>query len=178
MRADRSGYGGGASRGRARDALDSMGLALPEPLEMPAPNRRPYFVAGNALYLSGHGSALLDEAVGPARIGKVPSEVSLEDAAGVAQAVALKMLATVQAALGDLDRVEQVLKITGFVNCDPDFEAPNRVLDGASDLFLRAFGAEAGRHCRSAIGAGALVARQSVEVEGIFLIRPSGPAPE
>ncbi len=150
----------------------SMGLRLPAPLEMPAANRRPYFLTGNTLYLSGHGSALLDDSVGPARIGKVPSEVSQSEATAVSRAVGLKMLATVKQALGCLDRVSQVLKITGFINCDPDFEAPNAVLNGASDLFLEVFGEQTGRHCRSAIGAGALVARQSVEVEGIFLVKP------
>ncbi|MEM7695404.1 MAG: RidA family protein [Pseudomonadota bacterium] len=151
--------------------LAAAGHRLPAPLVMPAANRRPFFCAGEVLTLSGHGSALLDEAVGPARIGKVPSEVSVEDAIRVAEATALKMLATVEAAIGDLERVRQVLKITGFINADPDFEAPNAVLNGASDLFVLAFGAERGCHCRSAIGAGALVARQSVEIEGSFLVR-------
>ena len=161
------------SRSRLEEKLQALGLALPAPLEMPSPNRRPYFLAGTTLYLSGHGSALLDDEVGPSRFGKVPSEVSLEFATMVAEAVALKMLATVRDAIGSLERVEQVLKITGFINSDPGFEAPNAVLNGASDLFYRVYGPDAGRHCRSAIGAGALVARQTVEIEGIFLIRPS-----
>jgi hypothetical protein len=156
---------------RVEAILSVEGMVLPQPLVMPAPNRRPWFLAGQTLYLSGHGSALLDEAVGPARIGKVPSEVSQTDAARVAEAVALKMLATIRDALGRLDTVAQVIKLTGYVNCDPDFEAPNAVINGASDVFLTVYGPEAGRHCRSAIGAGALVARQSVEIEGIFLVR-------
>jgi len=151
--------------------LSAGGLVLPQPLVMPSPNRRPWFLAGQTLYLSGHGSALLDEAVGPARIGKVPSEVSQADAGRVAEAVALKMLATIRDAVGRLDAIAQVVKLTGYVNCDPDFDAPNAVINGASDLFLAVYGPEAGRHCRSAIGAGALVARQSVEIEGIFLVR-------
>ena len=153
--------------------LAERGMTLPEPLRMQAPNRRPFLLAGATLHLSGHGSALLDEAVGSARIGKVPSEVGVEAATRVAEAVALKMLATVKAALGRLNRVAQVAKITGFVNADPGFEAPNAVLNGASDLFLDLYGPEAGCHCRSAIGAGALVARQSVEIEGVFLVRPT-----
>ncbi len=156
---------------RIEAILSAGGLVLPQPLVMPAPNRRPWFLAGQTLYLSGHGSALLDEAVGPARIGKVPSEVSQADAGRVAEAVALKMLATIRDAVGRLDAIAQVVKLTGYVNCDPDFDAPNAVINGASDLFLAVYGPEAGRHCRSAIGAGALVARQCVEIEGIFLVR-------
>jgi hypothetical protein len=156
---------------RIEAILSARGVVLPQPLVMPAPNRRPWFLLGQTLYLSGHGSALLDESVGPARIGKVPSEVSQAEAARVAEAVALKMLATIQNAVGRLDTVAQVVKLTGYVNCDPDFDAPNAIINGASDLFLAVYGPEAGCHCRSAIGAGALVARQSVEIEGIFLVR-------
>ena len=156
--------------GTVERRLREAGHALPGPLVMPAANRRPFLLVDRTLYLSGHGSALLDEAVGPARFGKVPSQCAPEAAERVAEAVALKMLATIREAVGRLDRVRQVVKLTGFVNCDPDFEAPNAVMNGASDLFVTAFGPEHGRHCRSAIGAGALVANQSVEIEGIFLI--------
>ncbi|MCC5983024.1 MAG: RidA family protein [Rhodobacteraceae bacterium] len=155
---------------RIEAKLMARGFSLPEPLRMPASNRRPWFLAGRMLYLSGHGSALLDDAVGPKRIGKVPTEVSVADAQAVSEALALKMLATIRAALGRLDRVTQVVKLTGFVNSAPDFEAPNTVINGASDLFHDLYGPEAGCHCRSAIGAGALVARQSVEIEGIFMV--------
>ncbi|MEM8665598.1 MAG: RidA family protein, partial [Pseudomonadota bacterium] len=93
-----------------------------------------------------------------------------EAAQAVARAVAIKMLATIADAIGSLDRVAQVLKLTGFINAEADFEAPNQVMNGASDLFVEAFGPERGRHCRSAIGAGTLVGRQSVEIEGIVLV--------
>ena len=112
---------------------------------MPSPNRRPCLVAGSTLYLLRHSSALLDDAVGPSRFGKVLSEVGLESAAMVAEFVALKMLATIQVAWGCLDRVEQVLKITGCINSDSGFETPNSVLNGASDPFYRVYGPDAGQ---------------------------------
>ena len=168
-----SGFGDRVNRSRSEETIQPLGLALPAPLAMPSPNWRPYFLAGSTLYPSGHTSALLDDAVGPSRFGMVLSEVGLESAAMVAEAVALKMLATIRAAMDCLDRVEEVLRITGFINSDPGFETPNSVLNGASDLFYRVYGPDAERHCRSPIVAGALVAWQSVEIEGIFLIGPS-----
>src|SRR4028119_1795216 len=113
---------------RIEAILSAGGWVLPQPLVMPAPNRRPWILVGQTLYLSGHGSALLDESVGPARIGKVPSEVSQAEAARVAEAVALKMLATIRDAVGRLDTVAQVVKLTGYVNCDPDFDAIGRAV--------------------------------------------------
>ena len=153
--------------------LASMGLALPAPLQLPSSNRQPFVRVGGMLYLSGHGSALLaDESL--ARRGKVPSEVSEEEAHRTARGVALKMLATIRQALGSLDRVAQVVKLTGFVNADPEFEAPNQVINGASDLFYELYGETAGRHARSTMGVAALVGRQCVEIEGIFLVGGGG----
>ena len=149
--------------------LSAMGLTLPAPLKLPSSNRQPFMRVGRTLYLSGHGSGLLeDESL--TRRGKVPSEVSEQEAYRSARGVALKMLATIRQAVGSLDRVAQVVKLTGFVNADPDFEAPNQVINGASDLFYELYGETAGRHARSTMGVAALVARQCVEIEGIFLL--------
>ena len=166
-------FGDRVNRSRSEEKLQALGLALPAHLAMPSPDRRPCFLAGSTLCLSGYGFALLVDAVGPSRFGKLPPEVSLESATMVAEAVAQKMLATTRAAMGSLDPVEQGLTVTEFINSDPGFEAPNSVLNGTSDLFYRIYGQDAGRHCRSAIGAGALVARQNVEIEGIVLIGSS-----
>ncbi len=155
--------------GAVEAKLAALGLELPGPLQLPSSNRQPFMLVGRTLYLSGHGSALLeDESL--KRIGKVPSEVSQEEACRTARGVALKMLTTVKQALGDLDRVAQVVKLTGYVNAEPDFEAPNAVINGASDLFYELYGQTAGRHARSTMGVATLVARQCVEIEGIFLV--------
>lgn len=154
----------------AEQKLGELGLALPSPLELPSPNRTGSMQIGNMLYLSGHGAALLeDDSV--VRRGRVGDDVSLEQAYQTARALALKMIATVKHAIEDLDRVERVVKILGMVNAVPEFDAHNKVVDGASDLFYEVFGPQVGCHCRSSVGVAGLVANQPVEIEGTFLIR-------
>ena len=153
--------------------IEDLGLTLPDPLVLPSPNRSSGVLVGKMLYLSGHGAALLeDESV--IRRGKLGAEVSQEDGYRTARALALKMMATVKHHIGDLDRVERVVKILGMINALPEFETHNKVLDGASDLFFEVFGPEIGCHGRSSVGVGGLVADQPVEIEGIFLIREPG----
>lgn len=150
--------------------LSDMGLTLPAPLVLPSPNRTSAVQVGSMLYVSGHGAALLeDESV--KRRGKVDLDITEEEATATARALALKMMATVKQHVGDLDRVEKVVKILGMINAHPDFERPNAVLNGASDLFYEAFGPEIGQHARSSVGVETLVDRQPVEIEGTFLIR-------
>ena len=120
--------------------------------------------------MSGHGAALLeDETV--ERRGKVDLDITEEQAYATARSLAIKMIATVKHHIGDLDRVERVVKILGMINAHPDFERQNRVLNGASDLFFEVFGPEVGCHARSSVGVDGLVDRQPVEIEGTFLIR-------
>ena len=150
--------------------LAELGIVLPAPLVMPSKNRTSSVLVGQMLYLSGHGAALLeDESV--RRRGKVDVDITEEEAIATARAVAVKMLATVKHAVGDLDRVARVVKILGMINAHPKFERQNRILNGASDLFYEVFGPEAGCHARSSVGVDGLVDCQPVEIEGIFLIR-------
>jgi len=154
---------------RVEARLKDLGIALPAPLELPSPNRSASVAVGQMLYVSGHGAALLeDESV--KRRGKVDLDITEAEAHATARALALKMIATVKHAVGDLDRVEQVVKILGMINAHPDFERQNKVLDGASNLFFEVFGPQVGCHARSSVGVEGLVARQPVEIEGIFLI--------
>ena len=150
--------------------LTSMGLSLPDPLVLPSPNRTSAVQVGNTLYVSGHGAALLEDDTVKRR-GKVGIDISEDEAYATSQALALKMIATVKHHIGDLDRVAKVVKILGMINSHPDFERPNAVLNGASDLFYEAFGPEIGQHARSSVGVETLVDRQPVEIEGIFLIQ-------
>ncbi|MEM7300232.1 MAG: RidA family protein [Pseudomonadota bacterium] len=151
--------------------MAQLGLTLPAPLVLPSENRTSAIQIGEMLYVSGHGAALLeDESV--QRRGKVDLDISVEEAKATAKAVALKMIATVKHHVGDLDRVARVVKILGMINAHPDFERQNKVLDGASDLFFEVFGPEIGCHARSSVGVDGLVARQPVEIEGTFHIRP------
>jgi len=150
--------------------LTSMGLSLPDPLVLPSPNRTSAVQVGNVLYVSGHGAALLEDDTVKRR-GKVDIDISEDEAYATSRALALKMIATVKHHIGDLDRVVKIVKILGMINSHPDFERPNAVLNGASDLFYEAFGPEIGQHARSSVGVETLVDRQPVEIEGIFLIQ-------
>ncbi|NKB29201.1 MAG: RidA family protein [Rhodobacteraceae bacterium] len=156
--------------GRVEDRLDKLGITLPAPLELPSPNRTAVVQVGQMLYVSGHGAALLENDTVKRR-GKVDLDITEAEAQATARALAIKMIATLKHHLGDLDRVEKVVKILGMINAHPDFERPNAVLNGASDLFYEAFGPDIGQHARSSIGVETLVDRQPVEIEGIFLVR-------
>lgn len=155
--------------GRIEARLGELGLVLPPPLRLPSPNRTPIVHIGSMLYVSGHGAALLEDDSVPRR-GRVPDEVAEADAYRTARALALKIVATIKDAIGDLDRVTRIVKIVGLVNAHPDFERHNKVLDGASDLLYELFGPKIGQHARSSMGVVGLVARQPVEIEAIVAI--------
>lgn len=142
--------------------LQELGIELPEPVK-PAANYVRYVQTGNLLLISGTGPANDFPA------GKVDAEVSVEEAYQAARSVGLQIIATVKDALGDLDRVNRVVKVLGMVNASPDFGQQPQVINGCSDLMVEVFG-EAGRHTRSAVGMGALPNRICVEIEAMFEI--------
>ena len=147
--------------------LAALGIVLPAPLVLPSKNRTSAVLIDHLLYVSGHGAQLLDDASLPLR-GKVGGEIVEDDAYRVARALAIKMLATVKAHLGDLERVRRVIKIVGMVNAVAGFERPNVVVNGASDLFYEVFGPEIGCHARSTFCVAGLVGDQPLEIEGVF----------
>jgi len=153
--------------GQIDKKIAEMGIALPDPLVLPGANRTSAVLIGNVLYLSGHGAALLTD---PhlLRRGRLGRELTVDQGYAVARALAVKMLATLKHHLGDLDRVLRVAKITGMVNCVPEFEQHNLVINGASDVFFEVYGPQVGCHARSSLGVAGLVANQPVEIEGIF----------
>ncbi len=153
--------------GRVDAKLREMGIELPAPLVLPSKNRTSAVLIGETLYVSGHGAQLLEDPSLPLR-GKVGGELSEEQGYAVARALAIKMLATVKSHVGDLDRVRRVVKIVGMVNAVAQFERPNMVINGASDLLFEVFGPEIGCHARSTLCVGGLVGNQPVEIEGIF----------
>ena len=143
-----------------------MGLALP-PVPVPVANYVPFRLAGNLLYLSGQGPKRLD---GTYRAGRLGRDISVEEAYQEARLTGLNLLAVAKAALGELARIEAVVKLLGMVNAEPDFADHPKVINGCSDLLVEVLG-EAGRHARSAVGMGSLPNRMAVEVEAIFLVR-------
>jgi len=140
--------------------LAELGLELPGP---PASggNYLPFRVVGNLVFLPGVISSWNGKLT---HAGKVGGVLSVEQGYEAARICALNLLANLQAAVGDLDRVKQVVGVNGYVNCVPDFSASPKVINGASDLLVAVFG-DAGRHVRAAIGVNGLPLGAAVEVQ-------------
>jgi len=144
--------------------LESLGYSLSKTVSAGA-IYRPVVVDGTTIYVSG--CVPFDGDKNLASKGKVPSQVSLEEAKKAAALCAANVLRLVRQELGSLDRVERVLRVTGYVNSDPDFTEQHLVINGASQLFVDVFG-EQGWHARSAVGMAQLPLGSSVEVEAIL----------
>jgi enamine deaminase RidA (YjgF/YER057c/UK114 family) len=144
--------------------LEALGYSLGKTLSAGA-IYRPVVVDGTTVYVSG--CVPFDGDKNLASKGKVPSQVPLEDARKAAALCAANVLRLVRQELGSLDRVERVLRVTGYVNSDADFTEQHLVINGASQLFVDVFG-DAGWHARSAVGMAQLPLGASVEVEAIL----------
>jgi enamine deaminase RidA (YjgF/YER057c/UK114 family) len=152
--------------GVIEDRLSELGLTLPAPPAAPPGMRLPFEfvrVHGNLAYVSGHGPLDGDRVLITGRVG---GQVTVEQAYEAARATGLSMLASLERELGDLDRVTGWIKALGFVSCAEGFNATPAVINGFSDLILKLWG-DAGRHSRSAIGAGELPFGMPVEVEAV-----------
>ena len=145
--------------------LKALGLSLPS-APSPVANYVPYLVAGDLLFISGQISKAAD---GTVVTGTVGADVSVEAGQAAAKLCALNILAQAKAALGSLDRVKQVVKLTGFVNSAPGFGDHPKVVNGASDLMVEVLG-DKGRHTRAAVGVSGLPLNSAVEVDAILLI--------
>jgi enamine deaminase RidA (YjgF/YER057c/UK114 family) len=140
------------------DKLTALGLSLPA---VPAPVAA--YVncvrSGNLLFLSGGLPIDGDRKI----IGKVPCDVSIEDAREGARIIILNRLAVIRDAIGSLDKVRQIVSLSGFVNSAPDFHGHPQVVNGASELLVELFG-DKGKHSRTAVGAAALPLNVAVEI--------------
>jgi enamine deaminase RidA (YjgF/YER057c/UK114 family) len=145
--------------------LASLGLVLP-PVMPPAGNYVGCVVDNGIVYAGGHGPVAGDEIIR----GKVGADLTLDEGRVAARMTALSILATLNAELGDLDRIERILKVFGMVNVAPGFDRTPAVIDGCSDLLVDVFG-EAGRHTRSAVGLAELPFGIAVEIELIARLR-------
>ena len=143
--------------------LADLGITLPPPPKAAA-NYVPVATCGNLLYLSGHLPLQEDGTLYTGRIGE--DGQSLEHGYQAARQVGLNLMATIKNELGDLDRVEKVVKLFGIVQSTDDFKEQHKVMNGCSDVFAEVFG-EKGIHARSAIGTNCLPLDISVEVEAI-----------
>lgn len=147
--------------------LQAAGITLPTPAA-PAANYIPYVITGNLVFVSGQ-LPFVDGAV--AVTGRLGDGVSIEDGQKAARLCAVNLLAQVKIACGgDLGRVKKVVRLGGFVASAPSFTDQPKVINGASDLMVEAFGAEIGTHARFAVGAPSLPLNTAVEVDGTFEI--------
>lgn len=150
--------------GTPEERLSRMGLTLP-PAPKPMGVYKPAVIAGNFLYLSGHGPVLEDQSLIKGRVGQDMDE---EQGKLAARQVGLTMLATIKSEIGSLDNIRRVIKVLGMVNCIPSFEKQPYVINGCSELFAAIWGEEQGVGVRSAVGMGSLPGNIPVEVEAIF----------
>ena len=147
------------------EKLREMGITLPE--ARPAhPAMALGVITGNLLYLSGSTPPAQD---GTPWNGRVGETYSVEEGYQAARLCAIQQLAQAKAVLGELSRIQRVVKVLGMVNCVPGFAQTPQVVHGFSELLHEVFG-ERGVHARSAVGLQSLPANVPIEVETIFEI--------
>lgn len=140
--------------------LDKLGLQLP-PVSQPIANYVKWVKTGNLIFTSGHGPT---RATGELITGKLGAGMTVEQGYEAARVTALQLIATLQAATGDLSKIKRIVKVLGLVNCTPEFADQPKVMNGCSDLLVAVFG-DKGRHARSAVGTNALPNGMAVEIE-------------
>ena len=149
--------------GTVEKKLNELGVVLAAPAA-PVANYVPFVRTGNLLMVSGQICLEAGKLVAKGQLG---AGVSIEDGQKAARACAINLLAQVKAALGDLDKVVRVVRLGGFVNSAPTFLEGPKVMNGASDLMVAAFG-DKGKHARTTVGVAALPLDAAVEVEAMF----------
>lgn len=150
----------------AKSKLEKLGITLPNP-----PKAVGSYVTikrtGNLIYTSGSGCFENGEIKYHGRLGK---EISFEEGCDAARITVLNLLSQIEAEIGSLDNVKQIVKLLGFVNSSPDFFDQHKVLNAASDLLTEIF-EDDGKHARSAIGVNVLPMNIPVEIEMIVEIK-------
>ena len=150
-----------------QERLKELGIELPS-VSPPLGSYVPARISGNYIYVSGQ----LPLQEGKLMVtGKVGDEVSVEDASRAARMDAVKAIADIKNQIGDLSKVQKIVKITGYVASAPGFYNQANVLNGASDLFFEVFGEE-GKHARAAVGVAGLPMNSPVEVAVLAELTP------
>ena len=154
--------------------LRELGLALPEPLQLPPGAVLPFpwvRVAGNRALISGHGPTDASGALAKP-LGKVGRDVTPDQAYAAARLTGLAILGSLKRELGDLDRIARWVRVFGMVNSAPGFNRQPSVINGFTDLIVEIFGRERGAHARSAVGMAELPFDIPVEIEGEVELHP------
>lgn len=147
------------------DKLKSLNIELAAPVT-PSANYVKAVRSGNLVFLAGHGPSLPN---GTSIKGKLGKDLSVEEGQKAARRSAIALLSSLHAEIGDLNKVTRIVKVTGMVNCTPDFYDQSKVINGCSDLLVEIFG-EKGKHARAAVGMVSLPTNIAVEIEMIVEI--------
>lgn len=142
------------------DKLKQLNITLPTPPK-PAGSYIPVVITGNLAFVSGQIPMQDGKVV---FTGKIPSEKSIEEAQAAAKLCAINLLAQLKVNLGSLDRITKIVRVSGFVNCTPEFTEQPKIINAASDLFFELFG-EKGKHSRIAVGVSSLPLGSTVEID-------------
>ena len=148
------------------ERMKKMGVTLPKPPDVIG-KYLPVKMIGNMAYVSGQGPIVDGK---PFFTGKFTKESSIEECQKAARLCIMNSLAVLEAKIGDLNRVANVVKMLGFVASAPDFNDQPKVINGGSQFLIDLFG-ESGEHARSAIGVNELPGNIPVEIEVIFEIK-------
>ena len=141
------------------DKLKQLGITLP-PVATPAAAYVPFVQTGNLVFLSGH----IAKRDGKPWVGQLGKTMQTEEGKAAARAIAIDLMGTLKAAVGDLGRVKRIVKLMSLVNSTPDFTEQHLVTNGASELFGEVFG-DKGAHARSAFGVAQIPMGACVEIE-------------
>jgi len=150
--------------GSVYDRLTQLGITLP-PLAIPAAAYVPFVRTGNLVFVSGH----IAKRDGKAWVGQLGRDMVTATAKHAARAIAIDLLGTLHAAVGDLNKIERIVKVMSLVNSSPDYTEHHLVTNGCSELLGEVFG-EKGAHARSAFGVAQLPMGACVEIELIVQV--------
>ena len=143
-----------------QDRLTALGITLP-PVAVPAAAYLPFVQTGSLVFVSGH----IAKREGKPWVGQLGRDMDTATGREAARAIAIDLLGTLQAAVGDLGRVRRIVKLMSLVNSTGDFTEQHLVTNGASELMVEVFGAERGAHARSAFGVAQIPLGACVEIE-------------
>src|SRR3954463_11689864 len=141
------------------DKLKELNITLP-PVATPAAAYVPFVRTGNLVFISGH----IAKKDGKAWVGQLGKTMGTDEGKQAARAIAIDLMGTLQAAVGNLDNIKRIVKVMSLVNSTPDFTEQHLVTNGASELLVEVFG-DAGRHARSAFGVAQIPLGACVEIE-------------
>lgn len=153
-----------APTGSVHDRLAQLGISLP-PASAPAAAYVPFVRSGNLIFISGH----IARRDGKVWVGQLGRDIDTATGKHAARAIAIDLLGTLQAAIGDLDKVERIVKVMSLVNSTPDYTEQHLVTNGCSELLAEVFGNK-GAHARSAFGVAQIPLGACVEIEMIVQV--------